>query len=117
MVYPLNDKPLDSLKSLAVSMGLIFIHEQDTAERMGRFSLYYGGTCLCSNESLGPIEHYLYGFRDGRTLPVPEAAQALENVRITRNSLLDSVNAQHKLLTRLDEVDAFIETMTRERSI
>ena len=115
MVYPLNDKPLDSLKTLAVSMGLIFLHEKDTPQSMGKFSLYYRATCLCSNESLGPIEHYLYGFRDGRSVPHPDAAQALENVRTIHHELLGTVNAQHKLLTRLDELDSFIDPFTRER--
>ena len=107
---------IDICRDMAINRGLTFVHEQATHERGERFTINYGRARLFGSDTIAPVEYYLMGFRDGSTLPVHEAHQAMESLRITRNDIHTIYNMVNELLTCIDEVLDFIEPFTRERS-
>ena len=107
---------LDSLKTLAVNQGLVVLDEGATLDKARRISLYYGRTCLCASENIQLIEHYLFGFRDGRTTPHPDAHDAERLANDLSRRLEQLVIELPRLVEKADEVADFIAPYTRERS-
>jgi len=58
--------PLNEIKSLTVRLGLIFVHNKTGYASGRRYAIRNGRMCLCAHEDLACIEHYLWGYRDGR---------------------------------------------------
>lgn len=100
----------DQLRKQAVALGLTFAHAQATFETDQKYSLYYGATCLISSTDPGPIEFYMYGYRDGRTLPTDQAGKLLALVDLIINKAGDTG-------TFALTVKEIIEPLTRERAL
>ena len=90
---------LDFIKTMAVSQGLIFLHEEATPHKAERFALYLNGTCLTASEDLGHVEHYIFGFRDGLMSP-PENTLSY---RMLENTLTD-IDTLHNQITGVREL-------------
>ena len=50
----------------ANDLDLIFVHTKPGSYSSERFAIMDGRMCLCANEDPILIEHYLFGYRDGR---------------------------------------------------
>lgn len=113
----MDNLALSEVKSLAVKMGLLFIHEASSPEWGAEtFALYYGNTCLHKTSDLSTVEHYLWGYRDGRTTPTPEAHAALKALDSVGRSITGIAEDLDGLVDVLDKVREFVEPHTRERS-
>ncbi len=112
---PLNALPLDEIKTMAVEQGLIFVHNQATYQTAESFSLHHERTCVCASEHLGIIEHYIFGFRDGRTRPRPEAHVARERLRDLCYRLR-GVQGDSVRYALIELMEDFITPLTREPS-
>jgi len=100
---------LDYIKDLCVKLGLVFVEQQATYSTARRFYVYYGKTCLVAADDPMQIEHYLYGWRDARTIPLPGADEAA-------NALLEAEHAAKDVLKWIDKLDEFVDPLTRERA-
>jgi hypothetical protein len=107
---------LEHIRNMAVSMHLIVIYEAATPERGHVCSLYYGKTCLHRTSDLSTVEFYLYGYRDGRTVPHPDAHKAADALLELKHYAEDVRGGAQTALHWIDKLDEFIDPLTRERS-
>lgn len=100
---------VEHIKDMAVRLGLDFVEQHATHHSARRFHVYQGKTCLVSADDPMQVEHYLYGFRDGRSIRVIGSSAAA-------NALLEAEHAAKDVLKWIDKVDEFVDPLTRERA-
>jgi len=107
---------LEAIRVLACSMNLVVLYQEAIPERSHILSLYYGKTCLHRTSDLSTAEFYLYGFRDGRTTPSPEAHEAADGLLKLTNLVKSMKQEAESAIQQTYKLDKFIDPQTRERS-
>lgn len=107
---------VEFIRDLCVKLKLDFIEQHASQHGARRFYVYFGKTCLVSADDPMQVEHYLYGFRDGRSVPMPEAHDAADALLEAERHAKDIKEAAENLARWIDRLDEFIDPLTRERA-
>jgi len=107
---------VDHIADLCVKLGLDFIEQHSTYHSARRFYVYHGKTCLVAADDPMQVEHYLYGWRDARSIPTPEAHDAADALLEVSQYVRDMKQGAEAVMHWVHKLDEFIDPMTRERS-
>jgi hypothetical protein len=105
---------VDYIADLCVKLGLDFIEQHATLKSARRFYVYHGKTCLVAADDPMQVEHYLYGWRDARNIPMPKAHDAADALLEVRQYVIDMKQGAESVQHWVQKLDDFIDPLTRE---
>lgn len=107
---------IEFVKDFAVRLGLTMVETGATADSAPTYSLYYGKSCLLMSSFPMQIESYLWGYRDGRGLPMADAKEAAETLTELSHYARTVEATIEVVRERVLKLKNQLEPLTRERS-